>query len=74
MSEGEPSRRPMDVSDLYRIRYASEAQISADGSRLAFVRTEVAREAGCKRLQKDGFLASPRTEARWPWSEVPRCG
>jgi dipeptidyl aminopeptidase/acylaminoacyl peptidase len=45
MSEGEPSRRPMDVSDLYRIRYASEAQISADGSRLAFVRTEVAREA-----------------------------
>jgi dipeptidyl aminopeptidase/acylaminoacyl peptidase len=34
----------MTSSDLYDIRYASDAQISADGSQIAFVRTEVARE------------------------------
>lgn len=44
MSESEPGRRPMKSSDLYDIRYASEAQISADGARLAFVRTQVVRE------------------------------
>ena len=34
----------MVPSDLYDIRYVSEAQISSDGSHIAFVRTEVARE------------------------------
>lgn len=36
-------RRPVAIDDLYDIRYATDAQISADGRRVAFVQTSVSR-------------------------------
>jgi dipeptidyl aminopeptidase/acylaminoacyl peptidase len=71
MSERVPSRRPMESSDLYDIQYASEAQISADGSQIAFVRTAIARELDsyvstvCT-IGRDGSGLHEVTEGRLP--------
>ena len=38
-----PAARPVAIDDLYDIRYATDAQLRADGRQLAFVRTSVSR-------------------------------
>jgi dipeptidyl aminopeptidase/acylaminoacyl peptidase len=43
--------RPITAEDLYRFTFVADPQISPDGSRVAFVRTTIDKEADAYRSQ-----------------------
>jgi dipeptidyl aminopeptidase/acylaminoacyl peptidase len=54
-----PAARPVVIDDLYDIRYATDAQLRADGRQIAFVRTSVSR--GRDRYDSVVYLADVAT-------------